>query len=193
LLEHRNAFALVTAAHLLTQQTKGRDVQRHEAKWRLARMLYERNWNKQRVVDLFNIVDWMMRLPPALQSRLMDDVRAFEREQNMPYISSFQRLGREEGRLEGRQEGREEGRQEGRQEGREEGRMQGRKEGREEGREEGRTQGRQEMLRDMLVKRFGTLPSAVEDRLSRASEAELKTWGLALLTAPTLQSVFEAR
>jgi flagellar biosynthesis/type III secretory pathway protein FliH len=128
-------------------------------------MLYERNWDKQRVVDLFNIIDWMMRLPPALQSRLMDDVRAFEREQNMPYISSFQRLGREEGRLEGRQEGR----------------------------EEGRMQGRQEMLRDMLVKRFGTLPSAVEDRLSRASEAELKTWGLALLSAPTLQSVFESR
>jgi hypothetical protein len=120
-------------------------------------MLYERNWDKQRVVDLFNIIDWMMRLPPALQSRLMDDVRAFEREQNMPYISSFQQLGRVEGRA------------------------------------EGRMQGRQEMLREMLVERFGTLSPAVEDRLRRASEAELKAWGLALLSAPTLQSVFESR
>ena len=57
LLRSPNVFALVTAAHLLTQQTKGRDIQRHEAKWRLSRMLYVRNWDRQRIIDLFNIID----------------------------------------------------------------------------------------------------------------------------------------
>jgi len=106
LLCHSNVFGLVTAAHLLTQQTRGRHVQRHEAKWRLARMLYDRSWDRQRIIDLFNIIDWMMRIPEHLQIRLMRDITELERIRAMPYVSSFQRLGREEGREEGRQEGR---------------------------------------------------------------------------------------
>lgn len=108
LLLHPNVFALVTAAHLLTQQTKGRDVQRHEAKWRLSRMLYERDWDRQRVVDLFNIIDWMMRIPDSLQRKLMRDISELERTRDMPYINSFERAGLEQGRKEGRQQGQQE-------------------------------------------------------------------------------------
>ncbi|TFW30793.1 DUF4351 domain-containing protein [Massilia horti] len=104
LLEEKNAFAVVTAAHLLTQQTRGRDVERHAEKWRLARMLFERKWDRQRVLDLFNVIDWMMEIAPPLQAQLMQDISTLERERNMPYISSFERKGREEGRLEGKKE-----------------------------------------------------------------------------------------
>jgi hypothetical protein len=104
LLAHPNVFALVTAAHLLTQQTRGDHVKRHAAKWRLARMLYERDWDKQRIVDLFGIIDWMMSIPPQLQSRLMGDIAELERSRGMPYINSFERRGLEQGRVEGRQE-----------------------------------------------------------------------------------------
>jgi hypothetical protein len=97
LLEHPNVFALVTAAHILTQQTKGRDVERHEAKWLLARKLFQRDFNRQRIIDLFNIIDWMMRIPEPLQLQLMRDIGELERSNDMPYISSFQRLGRKEG------------------------------------------------------------------------------------------------
>jgi hypothetical protein len=112
LLEHPNVFALVTAAHILTQQTKHRDVERHEAKSLLARKLYQRDFDRQRIIDLFNIIDWIMQIPEPLQLQLMRDISELERERNMPYISSFQRLGRQEGLLEGRQEGRQEERQE---------------------------------------------------------------------------------
>jgi hypothetical protein len=46
LLHEQNVFGLVTAAHLLTQQTRGQHVERYAAKWRLTRLLYERNSNK---------------------------------------------------------------------------------------------------------------------------------------------------
>ena len=42
-LEDPNPFALVTAAHLFTRRTKGDPEQRYAAKWRLAKLLYERN------------------------------------------------------------------------------------------------------------------------------------------------------
>jgi hypothetical protein len=106
LLEQTNVFGLVTAAHLLTQQTRGRDVERYATKWRLARMLYERDWDKQRVIDLFNIIDWMMHLPPQMQSELLDNVEELERNRAMPYVSSFERRGLEKGREQGLEQGR---------------------------------------------------------------------------------------
>lgn len=109
LLDDANPFALVTAAHLLTQQTKGRDVQRHEAKWRLTRMLYERGWERQRIVDLYVIIAWMMRLPEALERKLWCDIADLERSNGMRYITPLERFGREHGLKEGRKEGRKEG------------------------------------------------------------------------------------
>jgi len=43
LLDNPNPFALVTAAHLLTQQTRNNPSGRYDAKWQLARLLYERD------------------------------------------------------------------------------------------------------------------------------------------------------
>ncbi|MFL6676325.1 MAG: DUF4351 domain-containing protein [Massilia sp.] len=97
LLREPNVFGLVTAAHLLTQQTKGHDVERHAAKWGFVRMLYDRNWEKQTIVDVFNIIDWMMQIPPELESKLLQDVEDLERSRAMPYISSFEQRGLERG------------------------------------------------------------------------------------------------
>jgi hypothetical protein len=67
-LEDPNPFALVTAAHRLTRATRGDTESRYAAKWRLARLLYKRDWDRQRIIDLF--IDWMMRLPPELENKL---------------------------------------------------------------------------------------------------------------------------
>jgi hypothetical protein len=98
LLVEQNVFGLVTAAHLLTQQTRGQHVERYAAKWRLTRLLYERNWTRQQVIDLFAVIDWMMQVPPPLQNQLLGDIRELERERAMPYMNPFEKLGREEGR-----------------------------------------------------------------------------------------------
>lgn len=98
LLRNENAFALVTVAHLLTQQTRKQPVKRLAAKWTLARLLYERQWSRQRVIDLFIVIDWIMSIPSDLQMRLMNDIRELERARSMPYMNSFEKYGVELGR-----------------------------------------------------------------------------------------------
>jgi hypothetical protein len=71
LLEDANTFAPVTATHLFTRRTKDDPEQRYVAKWRLARLLYERHWDRQRIIDLFSVIDWLMRLPAELEQRLL--------------------------------------------------------------------------------------------------------------------------
>ena len=51
-----------------------------------------------------------MDLPPTMQSGFRDDLDKIEKEKHMPYVTSIERLAKEEGREEGRDEGREEGR-----------------------------------------------------------------------------------
>lgn len=165
LLADHNAFALVTAAHLFTQQTRGQHVKRHEAKWRLARLLYERAWDKQRILDLFAIIDWMMRLPASLEMKLMSDIEQIERERRMPYMNPFERRGLERGR----------------------------EQGREEGREQGRKAALGELLEAHLARRFGAVPTGIRGRIEQASPSELLSWCQAVLDAPTLDSVFERR
>jgi hypothetical protein len=64
-------------------------------------------------VGLFRFVDWLMALPPELERRFRVEMEALEQEQKMPYITSVERIGREDGRQEGLQVGREEGMREG--------------------------------------------------------------------------------
>lgn len=45
-------------------------------------------------------------------------------------------------------------------------------------------------LASLLTKRFGRLPEPIEARVAAASPVELQAWGVALLDAPTLDSVF---
>jgi hypothetical protein len=153
LMQEENVFGVITAAHLLTQQTRHRNVKRLAVKGYVSRMLYERNWDKQRIVDLFNIIDWMMQIPPSLEAQLLRDIARLERKNGMPYMSSFERQGLERGLARGRQEG------------------------------------LSTLLALQLSKRFGALPESVQDRLARATPAQLQAWGEAVLDAPTLDSV----
>jgi hypothetical protein len=54
----------------------------------------------------------------------------------------------------------------------------------------GRRAGETNLLRKQLESRFGALPSWVEPRLEAAAEPDLEHWGVALLTAPSLDAVF---
>jgi hypothetical protein len=109
LLADPNPFALVTAAHLLTRQTRHDPQIRYAAKWRLARLLYQRDWDRQRIIDLFAVVDWLLRLPQELEERLWGAVMELEQEKNMPYVTSVERIGLRRGLDQGRKEGRQEG------------------------------------------------------------------------------------
>ncbi|OCQ90737.1 cytosolic protein [Oscillatoriales cyanobacterium USR001] len=113
----RNPFAIVVIAHLKAQETK--DDRQERKKWKLAliRRLYEQNYSRVDVINLFQFIDWVMSLPEELERSFWQEVQQLEEERSMPYITSVQRIGRQEGRQEGIQEGRQIGIQEGRQVG----------------------------------------------------------------------------
>ena len=100
-----NPFALVTLAHLQTRATRQDPQARFEAKWRLVQLLYRRGWDKQRIIDLFMVIDWMMRLPEHLKQQLWQNLEQLEQEKKMAYVSSVEHIGIEKGMQLGVQQG----------------------------------------------------------------------------------------
>ncbi len=49
-------------------------------------------------LKLFRVLDWMLQLPDVLEQEFKRELIAFEEQANMPYITSIERLGRQEGR-----------------------------------------------------------------------------------------------
>ncbi len=164
LADSGNPFAVVTQAHLATRETKGDARARHAAKWRLVQGLYRRGFERQQVVDLFRVIDWMMRLPKELQVQLRQDLHTLEEESKMTYVTSIERLAIEEGMQKGM----------------------------EKGMQQGRREGKVQLLTRQLAARFGALPLWVGDRLARADENTLDGWTEAVLSATSLDAVFAA-
>jgi hypothetical protein len=105
----RNPFATVVMAHLSAHETR-HDIQRRaQAKWTLTRRLYDLGYNRERIIDLFLFIDWLIQLPRELEDRFLELIQQFEEEQHMTYISSVERIGIRKGLEQGRQEGRQEG------------------------------------------------------------------------------------
>jgi hypothetical protein len=110
-------FGLIVLAHLQCQQTRHDDAGRYAWKVRLMKGLLDRGLEPEMIRQLLRLIDWLLNLPPELEQLCRQEVHEYAQEKKMPYVSSFERLAREEGREEGRVEGWQEGRQEGRQEG----------------------------------------------------------------------------
>ena len=120
------------------------------------RILYQHRWDKQRIIDLLYIVDWLMQLPDWLNSQVWQELETIEEKENMEYITSIERLGMVKGRV------------------------------------EGHVEGKSNLLQKLLEHRFGVLPEWAVEQLVRAKEEELEAWSEEVLTAPTLEAVFNA-
>jgi hypothetical protein len=93
LLASENAFGWITAAHILTQKTRTEDEERYKAKLRLLRILYERHWDKQRVINLLNVIDWLMQLPEVLNNKVWQELETIKEREKMQYVTSVERIG----------------------------------------------------------------------------------------------------
>ncbi|BBO60000.1 hypothetical protein [Mycoavidus sp. B2-EB] len=80
----------------------------------------------------------------------------------MPYMTSFERIGREQGHAEGVREGLREGLQ----------------------------QGQSTLLKTLLENKFGVLTKPYQQRLDKADVNTLQQWGKRILTAQTLDEIF---
>ncbi len=58
---------------------------------------------------LLHFVDWLPCLPGNLEQQFKQQLEQLEAQTQMRYVTSIERIAREEGRKEGREEGREEG------------------------------------------------------------------------------------
>lgn len=107
--QSKNPFALVVMAHLQAQATNPASPTRRDAKFRLARRLYERGYSRREVLELFRFIDWVMTLTPDLEAEFETAIIQYEEERQMDYITSIERRGRKSGFTEGREQGLEEG------------------------------------------------------------------------------------
>jgi Domain of unknown function (DUF4351) len=155
-----NPFAIVVMAHLKTKETKKDPSARKEWKFRLTRMLYEREYGRQDIMNLFRFLDWILELPEGLKQEFKSDLKRYEQEQQMPYITSIERMGIEEGLAQGRQEGRQEGRQRQR-----------------------------SMLLRQLTRKLGTIPEGTIAQLSELSTDQLDDLAEALLDFNSLDEL----
>jgi flagellar biosynthesis/type III secretory pathway protein FliH len=108
-------------------------------------------------------IDWMMRLPDALEQALWNEIQAIEGERKMAYVTSVERLAIQRGQQEGEAKGR----------------------------AKGRVEGQAELVARLLTKHFGTLSAEIHARLGRVNSDQLERWGERLLDADSLDCVFD--
>lgn len=99
-----NPFALVVMAQLRSKMSRDAE-DRRAWKLRLVRSLYERGYTREVILELFRVIDWMIRLPETLEKEFLETVYAFEEEKKMPYVTSAERFGIEKGLQQGMQQG----------------------------------------------------------------------------------------
>ncbi|MCZ8247873.1 hypothetical protein, partial [Microcystis sp. LE19-195.1E] len=66
---------------------------------------YEKEFEREQIIKLFEIIDNMMTLSPELQSSLESKIKQFEEERTMPLISNMELRGIEQGKKIGKEIG----------------------------------------------------------------------------------------
>lgn len=72
-------------------------------------MLYERDYTRERIIDLFRFIDWVMMLPAGLERSLRIDIEEFEEARRMKYVSTIERWAEQRGIEQGIEQGIERG------------------------------------------------------------------------------------
>ncbi len=160
-----NPFAMVVMAHLKVLETKRNIDQRKAWKFRLTRMLYEKGYGRQKVLDLYRFIDWVMILPEAVERIFWQELQTFEEERKMTYVSNAERFGFERGIERGIEQGIE----------------QGIERGIERGIEQGVAQGERALVLRQLTRRIGAIAPETEARINTLSLPQLEELGEALL------------
>ena len=102
--QSNNIFSLVVMAQLVSKTGPDADTKMTQ-KIRLLRMLSTGGYSREIIVELLAIIDWMIQLPPQQEKELLETIQRLEEEQQMPYVTSFERIGIEKGMQQGMQQG----------------------------------------------------------------------------------------
>ena len=66
-------------------------------KFRLIRLMYDRGYERALIEELLRLIDWMIRLPAALEAEFRQELYAYEEQQQMPYVTTFEQAGIKKG------------------------------------------------------------------------------------------------
>ena len=168
-----NPFAIVVMAQLKAKEIKDGQKRKYW-KFRLTRMLYERGYEKQDIIDLYCFIDWLLVLPEELEREFARELHEYEKEKTMRYVSSIERIGFENGKQHGMQQGIQQGVQQGVQ----------------QGMQQGMQQGELTMLFRLLERKFGKISKKVKQKIEAADSDTLLGWGEKILNASTVDDVF---
>jgi len=92
-----NPFAVMVMAHLATKATRHDPEARRDMKFQMIKALYARGFPRQDIMQLFNFIDWLLTLPPALRASFQQDLRQLEATMGKPYVNTFERQGYQRG------------------------------------------------------------------------------------------------
>ena len=155
-----NPFSVVVLAHLSARSTRDGE-SRKDRKLRLIRLMYERGYAKVDILELFRVIDWILRLPSALEQEFLRELQTYERAQQMPYVTSVERMGIQKGI----------------------------EQGIEQGIKQGIRQGEGILLLRLIELKFGAPDEAVVRQVREADADTLLQWSERILTAATLSDV----
>ncbi|TWI76935.1 putative transposase/invertase (TIGR01784 family) [Desulfobotulus alkaliphilus] len=91
-----NVFSLVVMAQIKAKSSQSED-ELKAWKYHLVKLMYQRNYSKEDILQLYRYIDWMISLPKELEKQFLKDVYLLEEEKKMPYITSAERFGLEKG------------------------------------------------------------------------------------------------
>lgn len=171
--ESSSLVAQVARAQIAALETASDPEARFSAKTQLVRNLYTQGFSSDRIRETFRLLDWMMRLRADLESKFRAELVAYEEELSMPYVTSIERLAKEEGLELGHKLGLE----------------LGQKQGLEQGHQQGRKQGSDSLLLRILTRRCGLLPDDLQDAVRQLTLEQCHDLGEALLGFESLQDL----
>ncbi|MEA3642457.1 MAG: hypothetical protein VBE63_21300 [Lamprobacter sp.] len=91
-----NVFALVVMAQIRAKVTDDAETLKGW-KFRLIRLMYERGYARALILELFRLIDWMIRLPAGLEADFRQQLYAYEEQQCMPYVTTVEQAGIQQG------------------------------------------------------------------------------------------------
>ena len=155
----KNPFAIVVMAHLKSKATKRSPEDRLQWKLSLVRILLESGLSRQDIRQLFRFIDWIMVLPEELAISFKTEIKSYEEARKMRYVTSIERLAKQEGIEEGLQEGR----------------------------QLGVIQGSQDSVIQVLETRFGQVPITIINAVNNINDSSvLKTLHKRAISIPSL-------
>ena len=98
-----NIFSIIVTAHLKSIEVKEPE-QRKTWKMKLVRSLYRSGFDRAIIIALFRFIDWVIALPKILDEQFTSELQKFEKEQQMQYVTSVERVFTEKGELKSKRE-----------------------------------------------------------------------------------------